>query len=126
MARVTPFSVDCPALSPSLEDILAADRPTLKHVPRVAREEVAATLARLLRDFMATPGWEPLQRLLAFPKVVLHVLDRGGKSHWSQVGATVRDRARDFLQVPLESLWSSTLAKKTAPTGHVHQAEAGP
>ena len=69
-------------------------------------------LARVLRDFMTTPGWETLQRLLAFPKVVLHVLDRGGKSHWAQTGEAVRNRARDYLTEPLATLWVTTAAKR--------------
>ena len=104
--NVTPFDAPCPLLCPSLEDILVADRPTLRHLPRMAREEVAGTLAYLLDAFTSEPGWETLHRLLAFPKVVLVVLDRGGKSHWATVGRVVRDRARDFLDHSVEELWA--------------------
>ena len=103
---VTPFGQPCPVLTPTLDEILLADRPTLRHLPRIAREEVAGTLAHLLDSFTQEPGWETLHRLLAFPKVVLAVLERGGKSHWDTVGRTVRDRARDYLDRPVADLWA--------------------
>ena len=86
----------------------------MHHIPAVARNEVAATLARVLQNFRDRPGWESLQQLLAFPKVVLHVLDRSGNSHWAVVGATIHDRARAYLAEPLSQTWRSTLARKTS------------
>ena len=97
----TPFTAPKPQLYPALEDILTADINTYLHIPPRARDDVALTLARVIREFVALPGWETLQRLLAFPKVVLQPLDRGGKSHWGHVGRVVQNKAQLFYTTPL-------------------------
>ena len=54
-------------------------------------------LAATLRHFVRTPSWESLQRLLAFPKIILAPLDRGGRSHWHVVSKTIQKIAQTYL-----------------------------
>ena len=114
--QTTPLTQPCPAsLTPTPLDILKDDTATLLHIPRQARELVAMALAATLRHFVHSPSWESLQRLLAFPKIILAPLDRGGRSHWHVVSKTVQKRAQRYMDDTVEISWAQTRRKAKTP-----------
>ena len=62
----------------SLREVMMSRRPTLRHIPKSVRVEVADVLTSALLGFIRTQGAEAVRDLMAFPKVILAPLPRAG------------------------------------------------
>ena len=106
-----PATGPCPLLTPSFEEVLSVQVPTIRHIPAMCRSAVANELARLVREAAATvPTWEAFHRLMCFPKLVLRSSGRAGRKHQQQAAHDVDRRLRLFQTGQLEQLWAEVKA----------------
>ena len=110
----TSLNAPCPALVPTLEELLASTVPTVRHIPNACRGPVSSCLSSLLEAFVLQRSWEALHRLQCFPKLVLRSSKRAGKAHAKQIASDIQRRLRLFNGGHLATLWSeaTTVAQR--------------
>ena len=110
----TSLNAPCPALVPTLEELLASTVPTVRHIPNACRGPVSSCLSSLLEAFVLQRSWEALHRLQCFPKLVLRSSKRAGKAHAKQIASDIQRRLRLFNGGHLATLWNeaTTVAQR--------------
>ena len=90
---------------PSYAEVLSSSIPTVRHIPAMCRQSVAAELARLVSEVaVPTPTWEAIHRLTCFPKLVLRSSGRGGTKHQRKVAHDMEQRLKLFQTGQLSQL----------------------
>ena len=97
--------------TPSFADILAADVPTIRHIPRAARAAWAQCLARAAAAAVARNTPASWQDLLMLPKAVLGAPLRGGARHKAQLGQHTRRRCLRWLDGERCELWEEAVSE---------------
>ena len=90
----------------SLNDIMQASAPLLRHIPKGSVYAWGLAFSHLLNTFVTALTWEALRDLLAFPKVTLAVPHRGGTRHKDEAAREVGLRITRFQQDGYQALWS--------------------
>lgn len=109
-----PATGPCPLFTPSFEEVLCAQVPTVRHIPAMCRSAVASELARLVQEAAATPPtWEAFHRLMCFPKLVLRSSGRAGRKHQQHAAHDLDRRLRLFQTGQMEQLWAEAKAFST-------------
>ena len=96
-----PTTGPCPILVPPIGEMLAAQIPTVRHIPAMCRIAVAAELAKLIRDMaVQVPTWEALHvhAPMCFLKLVLQSSGRSGNRHQRQAAHDMDQRLRLFRE----------------------------
>jgi hypothetical protein len=121
-------SCPCPALVPSMAEVLSARIGTARHLPGSCVGPVGRTLTALLWAMQGDdPSWEDYHRWACFPKLVLRAGARKGKGHRNQLGADIRGRLGLWEDGKLESLWAAALvATKRDDSGKPGKPRAAP
>ena len=111
IAAVNKPNDELPAGAPcSFEELAAADIP-IEKVPPSVYAEIAAPLEAIFERIAMHPEQPGNWWLLAaFPKLVLHRLDRGGSRHNHHAVLTLRTRCQHFVNGRFQILWDG--AKK--------------
>ena len=107
-----PGSASSKPLVPCFADVLSATIPTVRHIPAMCRQSVAAELARLVNEVaVPVPTWEAVHRLTCFPKLVLSSSGRGGAKHQRKAAHDMEQRLKLFQTGQLSQLWAEARAR---------------
>ena len=108
-----PFSASPPCVPPHLpplNSIFEVKLPTLRHVPKGARNEWAHLLTGLCFNIAHYPSrlvnW---QLFFMLPRCILATPVRGGRTHWREVLKLVQSRIRRWKAGEIGELWSAML-----------------
>ena len=112
----TPCNQPMPMLSPPLAELLAANIPTMRHIPNACRRDLSVTLGELLAGLTAHPTWELFHNLMCLPKLVLGIPKRRGQAHRRQAAADVTRRLCAFRRGDLSALWVEALRRPSKST----------
>ena len=82
--------------APSLESVLTSRVPTMRHIPKAARIPCAEAFTAALEAFAQTPDLSTSFLVLAFPKLVLRAIPRGGRKHQKQAAKLVFARLQQW------------------------------
>ena len=120
--RGTALSAPCPPFSPTMQELLQVQVPTLRHIPSPCRAEFSASLGAILQQLASAPTWESMYSLFALPKMVLRSTARRGKTHAKQLVSTISRRLRLFAQGEYATLWAEATSA-SVPTSRVRPRE---
>ena len=106
-----PAVEDAPPLGlvslPSLHLILSVTIPTLRHVPKGARDVWAGVVGDVFRAISGDPsnldGWA---KFFMLSRCILANPERGGRCHWRDTVRIVRARIRRWKEGDIMGLWS--------------------
>ncbi|CAE7231929.1 unnamed protein product [Symbiodinium natans] len=102
---------------PNFADVLAAEVPTVRHVPKVARAAWAQCLARAIASTVARNTPAAWLELLMLPKAVLVAPLRGGARHRAQLGQATKRRCLRWLDGERVELWEECVSEPRQRSG---------
>ena len=97
---------------PSLDDILRARVPTLRHVPKAARDD----WARLVGDVFSSVSSSMSEvdswcKVFMLARCILANPPRGGRSHWRDTLKVVRTRIQRWREGKIAELWKDVISR---------------
>ena len=102
--------------------LLAAEVPTVRHVPKVARAAWAQCLARAIASTVARNTPAAWLELLMLPKAVLVAPLRGGARHRAQLGQATKRRCLRWLDGERVELWEECVFEPRQRSGPTRQS----
>ena len=108
-------SGDCSPIGaplPSLDDILRAQVPTLRHVPKAARDDWARQVGDVFSSVSSSMSEvDSWCKVIMLARCILANPPRGGRSHWRDTLKVVRTRIQRWREGKIAELWKDVISR---------------